>query len=45
MESSLPRSIHVVIFPFYIDPDGLINPLLLGRQRVDFVRLAIVRVP
>jgi len=42
---SLPWSIHVVIFPFYIDPDGLINPLLLRRQRVDFVWLAIVRVP
>lgn len=42
---SLPWSIHVVIFPFYIHPDRLINPLLLRRQRVDFVRLAIVRVP
>lgn len=42
---SLPWSVHVVIFPFNIDTDGLIDPLLLGRQRVDFVRLAVVRVP
>lgn len=38
----VPGSVHVLIFSLHIDPNWLVDPLLLGGQGVDFVGWPVV---
>lgn len=39
---TLPGSVQVVIFPFYINAGGLIDPILLRWDGIDLVLLSVI---